>query len=200
VPLWSVRDARELHGLSCRGGNGRSARHHNLNDLVWRAMAKADIPAWKEPSGLLRTDGKRRDGVTLLPWKRGKCVTWDVTVSDTLAQSYVYETSQTPGATAEAAAERKTNKYSSLAQSYLFVSVAAETMGAINKDGMDFLSDLGRRIAQSTGDHHESAFLFQRLSMLIQRYNAVAVFGIYLRPHNPRGRNVAVPALFQFLT
>jgi len=44
----------------------------------------------------------------------------------------------------------------------LFVPVAAETMGAINKDGMDFLSDLGRRIrpTQSTDDHRESAFLF----------------------------------------
>jgi len=46
-------------------------------------MAKAAIPALKKPSGLLRTDGKRPDGVTLLPWKQGKCVTWDVTVSDT---------------------------------------------------------------------------------------------------------------------
>ena len=60
---------------------------------------------------LLRTDGKRPDGVTLLPWKQGKCITWDVTVSDTLAQSYVQDTSQTPGAAAEAAAERKINKY-----------------------------------------------------------------------------------------
>jgi len=78
-------------------------------------MANADIPALKEPSGLLRTDGKRPDGVTvtLLLWKPGKCVRWDVTVSDTAL--YVHETSQTPGA--EAAAERKTNKYySSLAQ------------------------------------------------------------------------------------
>jgi len=100
-------------------------------------------------------------------------------VSDTLAQSYVHETSQTPGATAEAAAERKTNKHTSLAQSYLFVPVAAETMGAINKDGMDFLSELGRRITQSIDDHCESAFLLQRLSMLIQRYNAVAVLGTF---------------------
>jgi len=62
-------DARGLHGLLCRGGNGRSARHHILNDVVRRAMAKADIPALKEPSGLLRTDGKRPGGVTvtLLP-------------------------------------------------------------------------------------------------------------------------------------
>jgi len=29
-------------------------------------MAKADIPALKEPSGLLRTDGKRPDGVTVV--------------------------------------------------------------------------------------------------------------------------------------
>jgi len=74
-------------------------------------MAKADIPALKEPSGLLRTDGKRPDGVTLLPWKQGKCVTWDVTVSDTLAQSYVHETSETPSAAAEAAAEKNEQVY-----------------------------------------------------------------------------------------
>jgi len=133
-------------------------------------MAKADIPALKEPSGLLRTDGKRPDGVTvtLLPWKQGKRVTWDVTVSDTLAESYVHKTSQTPGAAAEAAAERKTNKYTSLAQSCLFVSVTAETMGAINKDDMDFLSDLGRHITQYTKHitaRAPSYIVFQRLSM-----------------------------------
>ena len=52
-------------------------------------------------------------------------------------------------------------------------------MGAINKNGVNFLSDLGRRITQSTDDHLESAFLFQRLSVLIQRYNAVAVLGTF---------------------
>jgi len=40
---------------------------------------------------------------------------------------------------------------------------------------MNFLSDLGRRITQSTDDNRESAFLFQQLSVLIQRCNAVAV-------------------------
>ena len=120
---------RGLHGLACRGGNGRSARHHSLYDLVWTVIAKADIPALKEPLGLLRTDGKQPDGVTLMPWKQGKCVTWDVTVSDTLAQSYVHETSKTPGAAAEAAAESKTNKYSSQRLSSFFVPIAAETTG-----------------------------------------------------------------------
>jgi len=50
---------------------------------------------------------------------------------------------------------------------------------------------IGMRIIQNTDDHLESAFLFQRLSVLIQRYNAVGLG--YLRPHNPRGRNIAVP-------
>jgi len=47
---------------------------------------------------------------------------------------------------------------------------------------MDFLSDLGRRITQSTDDHRESAFLFQRLFVLIQRYNAVAALGTPTQP------------------
>ena len=70
-----------------------------------------------------------------------------------MAQSYVHETSQTPGAAAKAAAERKTNKNASLTQSYLFVPVATETMRAINKNDMDFLCDLGSRITQNTDDH-----------------------------------------------
>ena len=50
-------------------------------------------------------------------------------------------------------------------------------MGAINSDGLEFLGDLGRRITQVTDDIRESAFLFQRLPVLIQRYNAVAIQG-----------------------
>ena len=45
----------------------------------------------------------------------------------------------------------------------------------------NFLGDLGRRITQSTNDHRESAFLFQRLSVLIQRYSATlrTLFGTF---------------------
>jgi len=61
---------------------------------------------------------------------------------DTLAQSYLPMTSQTTGAVAEAAADRKTAKYAPLTQSYLFVPIAVKTMGAINRVGKQFLSDL----------------------------------------------------------
>ena len=91
--------------------------------MVWRSLSVANIPATKEPSGLLRSDGKRPDGLTLIPWKNGRCVTWDVTVTDTLAQSYLPAKSGSSGA----AAERKTAKYGQLAQSYTFIPVAIET-------------------------------------------------------------------------
>src|SRR5208282_1076310 len=102
-PCGALVDARGIHGLSCRLGCGRIARHSLLNDAIWRAFTKAGIPASKEPSGLVRTDGKRPDGVSLIPWRSGKPVTWDVTVIDTLAESYSATASVTPGGVAELA-------------------------------------------------------------------------------------------------
>jgi len=53
---------------------------------------------------LARQDGKRPDGLTLIPWQRGKPLTWDVTVAHTLADSYVSVTARSGGAAAEQAA------------------------------------------------------------------------------------------------
>jgi len=39
-----------------------------LVTLVWRALTKADTLCTKELPGLIRTDGKRLDGATLVPW------------------------------------------------------------------------------------------------------------------------------------
>jgi len=41
------------------------------------------------------------------------------------------------------------------------------------------MGGLGRRITRITDDKGESAFLFQRLSVLILRYNAVAIQGTF---------------------
>ena len=40
-----------------------------------------------EPRGLYRTDGKRADGVTMIPLEMGKRLLWEVTVVDALAPS-----------------------------------------------------------------------------------------------------------------
>jgi len=41
------------------------------------------------------------------------------------------------------------------------------------------LDDLGRRITQVTDDNREKAFVYQRLSVIIQRYNVVAILGTF---------------------
>src|SRR6218665_2836199 len=74
----------------CRQSAGRSARHFAVNDLVWRALTKADTPCTNEPPGLIRTDGKRPDRATLVPWTRGKYIARDFTAIHTCAASYIH--------------------------------------------------------------------------------------------------------------
>ena len=81
--------ARGLHGISCKRSTGRFTRHQQLKDNIWRALKLADIPATKEPAGLVRRDGKRPDGLILVPRQGGRCLIWDATIVDTLAVSYV---------------------------------------------------------------------------------------------------------------
>ena len=101
-------------------------------------------------------------------------MTWDVTVVCPLADSYIHTAAQDAGTVAELAAARKTAKYAALESRYIFQPVAVETLGPINgsTSAVSFLSGLGRRIADVSGESREGSFLFQRLSMLIQRFNA----------------------------
>ena len=73
------------HSFVCKHAPGRTTRHHALNDVIFRAFSSADIPATNKPVGLTRLDGKRPDGLTLVPWCAGKPLTWDVTAVSTLA-------------------------------------------------------------------------------------------------------------------
>jgi len=157
------------------------ARHHEVNDLVWRALCKANVPFVKEPSGLVRDDGKRPDGRTLIPWHAGKSMAWDVTMVNTLAESYL-SISASPGGAAEHAASRKSAKYSSLSSSHSFQPLASETLGPMNTTGIAFLSELGRRLTSITGDSRTTMYLFQQVSLAVQRYNLVAFKGTFLVP------------------
>ena len=75
-----------------------------------------------------------------------KNLVWDATVTDTLAASYLPDTSLTAGTAAERASTRKAEKYSELS-SYLFTPLALETLGPINCEGMSFSRSLDNNIA-----------------------------------------------------
>ena len=118
------------HGLSCKNQIGRHPRHSQVNDIIKRALLSAEFPSRLEPPGLSRKDGKRPDGMTLFPYKEGKSLVWDFTCIDTLASTYLKETSVRPGAAAEKAEKTKLKKYEEIRNKYYMIPIAVETFGA----------------------------------------------------------------------
>ena len=80
---------------------------------------------------MFRSDEKRPDGVTLVPWALGRCLAWDATVVETLAVSHLPGTSVIAGSAAEAASAAKTRKYEGLTSTHIFAPVAFETLGPV---------------------------------------------------------------------
>ena len=132
----------------------------------------------KEPTGLFPGSDLRPDGLTLIPWQGGRCLAWDATVVDTLATSYLSASSTGGGSPAEAAADRKTAKYSALS-SHIFIPVAIETLGPINEVDEAFLAQVGKLLPTKSDDPREPFFLFKRISVIIQRFNEIAFWGSF---------------------
>ena len=119
APIYgSSVDARGIHGLCCKRSAGHTIRHNTLNDMLCRACVRSGVPSSREPIGLFRSDGKRPDGMTLVPWKVGTCLTWDVACPDTLAASHRALTFVTLGAATERAALLKHTKYAAIKATY----------------------------------------------------------------------------------
>ena len=152
-------DSLATHGLSCRWSEGRHHRHAALNDILHRALTSARVPSRLEPSGLYRSDGKRPDGITVVPWKNGKLLVWDATCPDTFAPSYISSATSEAGAVAALAEERKKNIYAHLDPSHSFTPVAVETSGVVSPQSLAFLKDLGRRMRQVTGEERSLSYI-----------------------------------------
>ena len=82
--------------------------------------------------------------------------------------TWTYISSACAATAAEAAAKRK-----EIACNHNFFPIAFEAFGPINQVGTDFISALGYRTSSNTDDPRETFVPFQRLSVAIQRFNAV---------------------------
>jgi len=69
-----------------------------------------------------------------------------------------------------------------VSQSVLFVPISLETLGAIAPCSLDFITEVGRRLSAATGDARETAFLFHRISVAVQRFNAVLIHQSFVTP------------------
>ena len=75
-------------GISCKSSVGRHSRHAAINDIIHCTLTTAGILCRLEPPGLSRSNGKRPDGMSPVPWSLGRPLVWDATCPDTFATSY----------------------------------------------------------------------------------------------------------------
>ena len=143
--------------------------------MILKALQSAGIPATLEPVGLSRADNKRPDGLTLVPWQRGKCLVWDATVVHRLADSYHVNALLDGSKVASAAELRKLSKYRALSDYYM-QPVAIETLGGIGELSLLFIRRLGLLISRRSDDVREAQYLRQRLSINLVIGNAACIF------------------------
>ena len=153
------------------------SRHAHLNDIIRRALVTAGVPAALEPAGLVRDDGKRPDGMSLVPWKMGRPLVWDATCVDTLAPSHLPSTAGCACAAAASAETLKRRKYSNLIDNYIFEPFGVETLGSWGPSARSLYKEIAKRLVDASRDQRAGFFLAQRIGIAIQRGNAASLLG-----------------------
>ena len=88
--------------------------------------------------------------------------------------------------------EKKVDKYSNLSDYFHFVPVGIETYGAYGPQGLKLVKQIGKKIQDATGEKLSTFYLFQRISIAIQRGNAQCVQGCV------KDRSSGLEGLFNF--
>lgn len=84
-------------------------------------------------------------------------------------------TSNQSGAAADQAERDKHNHYIELKNQYIFTPLAFESLGSIGPETDLFLAKLGKFMKRKTGEARSLDFLLQRISIAIQRGNAISI-------------------------
>ncbi|CAK9298167.1 unnamed protein product [Gordionus sp. m RMFG-2023] len=159
------------HSLHCRSCKGRIVRHNICNSIILRALRSAQIPSILEPSGLFRSDGKRPDGISQIPWKRGQFLVWDYSCIDPLAPSNQFLN------ILENKELLKIAKYSEISQDHFFIPIISTTLTTFGNRALSFFKELGSLIRKLTDEPREGFFLRQRLAIAIHRANYISFMG-----------------------
>jgi hypothetical protein len=122
-----------IHGLSFSKSSDRLSRHTDINSINNRSLTSIHINSTLEPNVLSRDDGKRPDGIILVPWFQGQPFVWDVTVVDTFADSNILKTSKVWFA-AEMACKHKHSKYSLIISSNVHRYLRKPSISLVSSD------------------------------------------------------------------
>jgi hypothetical protein len=85
--------------------------------------------------------------------------------------------------------KKKKHLYAELPNQYLFCPFAVETLGSFGEEALELVRELGDRLCATTGDPRKTAWLFQRISVAIQRGNSASTLATIpstskIRPHD----------------
>lgn len=125
-----------------------------------RSLDSAQIPATKEPSGLLRSEDKCPES-TSLTGRAANFYTWDATLVQTPTNP-----SRQLLQLMQLAASCTQDKYANQPESYSYKPLAFQSFVLINSTGQSFLAELGWRISKTSGDQRGTQHLFQRTTPL----------------------------------
>ena len=113
--------------------------------------------------------------MTIIPWKRGWALAWDVTVWDTFTLSYLSLAASGAASIANRVKAKKRNLYQELIHTHHFIPIGFETLGVFGDEALAFLKELGHLIKMKTSDPQSFICMCQRIGVIIQRYNAEAI-------------------------
>ena len=121
--------------------------------------------------------------MTVFPFSRGKCLTWNCTCVDSFPPSALALTATEPGSASRSAEVCKNLKYEGLCDRYIFQAITIETSCVFGRDTNAFISRLGHLAASISGECREAEFLRQRFSLATVRGNAQSVHKLAAQAH-----------------
>ena len=146
-----------------------------VNKIIAQNLLAVGLPNTLEPSNLFESNGLRPDGVSLVPYKKGKSVTWDFTCPHPLCLSHLPRDNIN-----ESAESKKVEKYTSLAENYIFIPISIDTFGRYGPQAEKFLSEVGGRLSEKFNDPRRATFFKQNIAIAIQRGNAKSLLLIII--------------------
>jgi len=77
------------------------------------------------------------------------------------------------------------DKYTGPTADYHFQPIEVQLLGPINKSASHFLIVFVHKISRRSGDERETVFLFQRISVMLQRFNSILLHELFVREDSP---------------
>ena len=113
------------------------------------------------------------DGVTVVPWKSGRALAWDITCCNIFAPFYSTVAASGAGMVARHAEEQKKALYDELDSTHVFIPIVIETSGVLGDDTLAFLKEVGYRLRSKSQNPQSFNHLCQQISVCLQKFNSI---------------------------